>query len=100
MKTKLDVNQIKTALRPVFRIYNVKTAVLFGSYAKGTADEKSDVDLYVDSGLTGLRFIGLIESVREALNDKDVDMLDKTHIDAGSRVSDEIKRTGIVIYEG
>ena len=30
------------------REYGVKTAYLFGSYAKGTATEKSDVDIIID----------------------------------------------------
>ncbi|MBS7305730.1 MAG: nucleotidyltransferase domain-containing protein [Lachnospiraceae bacterium] len=34
-------------LRPIFDEYHVHRAVLFGSYAKGCATEKSDVDIPV-----------------------------------------------------
>ena len=34
--------------------------------AKGTATEKSDLDLPVDSKLRGLKFVGFIEAVRQA----------------------------------
>ena len=43
-------------LRPIFDEYHVRRAVLFGSYAKGCATEKSDVDILVDSGLIGCPF--------------------------------------------
>lgn len=42
-------------------------AVLFGSVAKGTATEKSDLDLLVDSKLQGLKFVGFMEAVRQAV---------------------------------
>ena len=77
---------------------NVKKAVLFGSYVKGLANSESDVDLLLDSGLRGLKFVGLIEDVRSAL-DKDVDVFDSTHIVEGSRISSEIAKDGVVIYE-
>ena len=43
--------QIQQILFPVFLQYPVKKAILFGSYAKGTAETKSDIDILVDSGL-------------------------------------------------
>ena len=43
--------QLKRVLTPVFDAYGVRKAILFGSYAKGTATEKSDIDLLVDSRL-------------------------------------------------
>ena len=39
-----NIETIKNSLTPVFARHNVKRAVLFGSYAKGTANERSDVD--------------------------------------------------------
>ena len=95
----LTKETIKTSLNPVFRFYNIRRATLFGSYAKGTANEKSDVDLYVDSGLKGMRFVGFMESVRKALNGKDVDIFDATHVERGSKVKSEIEETGELIYE-
>lgn len=38
-------------LIPVFKKYQVQKAVLFGSYRKGNATERSDVDLLVESGV-------------------------------------------------
>lgn len=85
-------------LDPVFDKHRIKKATLFGSYANGTATAKSDVDLLIDSGLRGLKFVGLIEDIHSAL-DKDVDVLDVTHIVPGSMISSEISRNGVTIYE-
>ncbi|MFR6587319.1 MAG: nucleotidyltransferase family protein [Ruminococcus sp.] len=38
--------QIQQILFPVFLQYPVKKAILFGSYAKGTAETKSDIDIF------------------------------------------------------
>ena len=97
--TIYTIDDIKTMLYPVFARNNVKKAVLFGSYVKGLANSNSDVDLLLDSGLRGLKFVGLIEDVRSAL-DKEVDVFDKTHIIPNSKISSEISKDGVVIYEG
>ena len=91
------LNQIKSALSPVFMAHNVRKAVLFGSHAKGTARPMSDVDIVVDSGLRGLAFYGLLEDVANALA-RPVDLLDVSQIRPGSAVDREIKSTGVVIY--
>ena len=92
------IKTIKDRLRPVFSNYNITSAILFGSYAKGSATEKSDIDLMVDSNLRGLRFFALIEDIREALDEKEVDVFDVTHIDKDSRGQKEIYETGVKIY--
>lgn len=78
--------EIKVRLFPVFQQFGVKRAVLFGSYGKGMATRKSDIDLLVDSGLKGLHFVGLMDAVRSALGEKEVDMFDVSHIERGSRI--------------
>lgn len=70
---------------------------LFGSYAKGLANEKSDVDLYVSSSLTGLRFVGLIEKLRQALHKK-VDLLRTSELKNNLELINEILKDGIKIY--
>lgn len=93
-----SVSTIRSALKPVFDAYQVKKAVLFGSYAKGTAAANSDVDILVDSGLKGLAFFGLLEDVVTALN-KEVDMLDTSQVVPDSLVDREIAKSGVLIYE-
>ncbi|MBE5846774.1 MAG: nucleotidyltransferase domain-containing protein [Lachnospiraceae bacterium] len=91
-------NDIRQRIVPVLENYGVTRAILFGSYGKGVASADSDVDLVVESGLKGLGFVGLVESIREALDDKPVDVFDVTHITPESKVDNEIKETGVVIY--
>lgn len=90
--------ELQDRLTPVFQNYNVKQAVLFGSYGKGTATSKSDIDLLVDSGLKGLKFVGLINDIKTSLLDKDVDVFDISHINTGSLIEREIQDSGVLIY--
>lgn len=92
------ISDIQTALFPVFHRYGISRAVLFGSLAKGTATEKSDLDLLVDSNLRGLKFVGFMDAVRHAVG-MPVDILDVTHIEKGSKIDREIISTGVMIYE-
>ncbi len=92
------IPELKTILSPVFAEHGVKRAVLFGSYAKGVATPRSDVDLVVDSGLRGLAFFGLLESVATAL-DTPVDLIDVSQIERGSRIDKEVAQSGVKIFE-
>lgn len=92
------ISDIQTILTPVFHNYGISRAILFGSIAKGTATEKSDLDLLVDSKLRGLKFVGFIEEVCQAVG-MPVDVFDVSHIEKGSKIDHEINSTGVTIYE-
>ena len=98
MAEKLSIEQIRGRLTPVFEKYGVRRAVLFGSYAKGTATAKSDVDLFVDSGLRGLKFTGFLYDIERAAGVRTTDVLDAADVTPRSAVEREIRDTGIVIY--
>ena len=91
------VDEIKSVLLPLFVKNNIKSAVLFGSYAKNLANGNSDVDLLVDSNLKGFAFVAFCDSVSQTLG-KDVDVFDTTHIVHNSKIQYEIARTGLRIY--
>lgn len=93
-----SVSQLKSALFPLFQDYGVRKAVLFGSYGRGTATEKSDVDLLVDSNLRGLHFVGFLDDIQRTLG-KEVDLFDVSHIQQDSLIDREIRQTGVTIYE-
>ena len=65
-----DINEIKRIVVPIAYSYGVKRLYLFGSYAKGTASEKSDVDLLVEKGrpMSLLKLSGMRQMFQEALN--------------------------------
>ena len=94
----VSVNELQTELRPVFMSFGVKKAVLFGSVSKGTNTENSDIDIMVDSNLKGLKFLGLLERLKEA-SGREVDLIDVSHIEKNSAVENEIRKTGKIIYE-
>ena len=96
-----SINEIKDRLTPIFIANDIKKAVLFGSYAKGEATEKSDVDIMIDSGgtLRGLDFFGVFEDVVVALDETAVDLIEKRELIPGGRADMEITKTGVVIYE-
>ncbi len=93
----LTLAVIQRACEHVFSQYPVKYAILFGSYARGSAREDSDVDLLISTDVTGLRFFGLAERLRKALHKK-VDLLDMRQLENNRELLDEILNDGVKIY--
>lgn len=96
-KKLYSIAEIKQTLQPIFEKYKVKKATLFGSYAKGTADTRSDIDLMVETDLKGLKFYGLLGEISDSLRFP-VDLLDKREIKKGTDFEKEINSTGVTIY--
>ncbi len=46
----LTVQEIKNVVRPLAKKYNMEAVYLFGSYARGEAEENSDLDFLVLCG--------------------------------------------------
>ena len=93
----LSLEKIKETCANVFVNYPVEYCYLFGSYAKGKATETSDVDLLVSADISGLKFFGLVEELRESLKKK-VDVLDLKQIKDNFELTNEILKDGIKIY--
>ena len=73
----LDMDVIRNAVREAASQYPVKRVELFGSYANGSATEKSDVDFLVefnDSSVSLLKLFGFQEMLIELLK-MDVDVV-------------------------
>lgn len=94
----LTLDEIKQGCKAVLDEYNVKYCILFGSYAKGTATEKSDVDLLISTDIVGLKFFGIAERLRETLHKK-VDLLDLRQLADNQALIDEILKDGVRVYE-
>ena len=93
----LTLEEIKKSCIRVLSKYPVDYCYLFGSYAKGKATAASDVDLLVYTSLSGLRFFGLVEELRENLKKK-VDVLNQSQIMDNFALTNEILKDGIKIY--
>ena len=66
-------------------------------HRKGYAKESSDVDLCVSTSLSGLKYVGLAESLRIALNKK-VDLIRLSDLSNNVGLVNEIMKDGIKIY--
>lgn len=93
----LSVNDIKKVASIIFDKYDIKSCYLFGSYAKGVATERSDVDLLIDSHITGLDFYGLIDELRIGLK-KQVDLISIYQLNNNSELLSNVLKEGIKIY--
>jgi len=91
------IEELTELLHPIFQENKVKKAILFGSYARGEARVNSDIDLIIDSELTGLDFFGLVENVHLVLK-KRVDLINLRDLKKGSPIEEEIRTRGIRIY--
>ena len=93
----LTTEQIKKCCKEVLEAYQVEYCYLFGSYAKGYATETSDVDFCIETNITGLSFVGLIEKLRQSLKKK-VDLLRVKDINNNLELLTDIMKDGIKIY--
>ena len=93
----LNLDEIREKCNEIFKEYEVEYCYLFGSYAKGKPNEKSDVDLLISMPVNGMKFFELVELLREKLRKK-VDLLDITQLDNNTMLVREILKDGIKIY--
>lgn len=79
MKTASDIEKKLHALKPVLADrYKVKNIGLFGSYAKGTQAESSDIDILIDlQEPLGWDFFELKEYLESQLN-RPVDLVTRS----------------------
>ncbi len=68
------IDEIRQIIKPIAEKYCLPAVYLFGSYAKGTAKEHSDVDLLIDTTGTQLKSLftlgALYNDLEEALGKK------------------------------
>ncbi len=93
----LTIDDIKRKCSKVLKNYDVNYCYLFGSYAKGKETPVSDVDLLISANIKGLKFYGLVEELRTALNKK-VDVLDINQLKSNLELTEEILKDGVKIY--
>lgn len=92
------IDEIKQKATPIARAYGVSKMSLFGSYARGEANDESDVDLCVEKGQLRnlLQYFSFIQELEASLG---------CHVDVvttGIRDKDFLSRIvseGVILYE-
>ncbi len=71
-------------VEPLLLKYNMASARLFGSYARGNADESSDIDVLLvgNNGFRALGIFGLAEDLHRA-SGKQVDVYELSELESG-----------------
>ena len=93
----LTLERIREGVNKICSKYNINFCYLFGSYAKKYAKDESDIDLLVDTDITGLNFYGLVEELRVELK-KEVDLIRLKDILNNNDLLKEILKDGVKIY--
>lgn len=97
------IDEIREKIVPVAKKYNLSAVYLFGSYARGEADETSDVDLAYDDLDEQYDIMSLVGEVSDIFSD-DVDFLDIDRLlspstNVGQLVKRNFLKERILLYE-
>ena len=89
--------QIRRIAVPIAVSYGIKSMSLFGSYARGEATEKSDVDILIERGAirTAFQMGGLYADLSEGLK-KELDLLAADGLDKA--FLERIRRDEVRLY--
>lgn len=92
------MEDIAKVVKPLTEKYHVKEIYLFGSYARGEADENSDLDflVYIDEGFKLTNVLALGEELREALQ-KRVDIFEIHEINKDSDFYRNVMREKVLV---
>lgn len=93
----VTIQEIKPKITPLLKRAGVIRSAIFGSFAKGTGDEKSDIDILVEfkAGKTLLDLIALKAELENALAQQ-VDLL--TYKSLSPFLKDKILQEQVSIY--
>ncbi|MCD7708513.1 MAG: nucleotidyltransferase domain-containing protein [Clostridiales bacterium] len=87
------VEEISKRIRPEAEKYQLPAVYLFGSYARGTATEESDVDLIVDTAGTeikGLFALGALYNDLEIALEKKIDVITVQSLQQPAQMNSEL----------
>jgi len=93
------IDDIKAAIDPVVREYGVKRIALFGSYARGEATPKSDIDFHLidTGGIWGyFKLCGFKQALENCLG-ADVDVL--TTGSMTGEILEKVQKDEVLVFE-
>lgn len=97
-----SIDEIKKIITPIAIKYKLKAVYLFGSYARGTADENSDIDLLVDTTDTDLDTLFKLGALYDELSNilkKEIDLITVSSLEQPAIRNSEIAFRENVIRE-
>lgn len=95
---RYSIDEIKNRTTPIAKAYGIGRMSLFGSYARGEANDDSDVDLYIERGKLKslLQYFAFVDELEDAL-ECHVDVV-TTGIEDKQFLSG-IMQEGVLLYE-
>ena len=93
---------IKNIIEPIAKKYHLSAVYLFGSYARGTATEASDIDLLVDTtgtSLTSLFSLGALYCDLEEALKKPIDLLTISSLEQRAQMPSDLDFRKAVMEE-
>ena len=91
------IDEIRRKAVPIAKKYGVKRLSLFGSYARGEADEQSDVDFLIERGkIVGIEYFGFVYDLEDEFG-RHVDVV-TTGISDKKFLAD-IREDEVLLYE-
>ena len=95
-----SIKEIKELIYDILKKYGVEKAYIFGSYARGEADKKSDIDIMIKKGKlkTLLQLSALAYEIEQALK-KQIDIvIEETYTKDVNYDSETIKLAKKIFY--
>ena len=96
------VEQIAQRILPVAQKYGLKAVYLFGSYARGTATESSDIDLLIDTSGTNIKSLLSLSAVYCDLEDalqKSIDLITVSSLEQRPQMENDVRFRDTVLKE-
>ena len=97
-----DIAQIKEKVAPICEQWQIGKLLLFGSYAKGEATEKSDIDFLVfdtNKSLSGAKFYALVGDLRNTFTPVKVEVLEEVEKEYLPWIDSLILNEGVTVYD-
>jgi len=96
----VTLNDVIEIIAPIVESGPIRRVIAFGSYARGSATQNSDIDLVIDSAgeLNGMNFFIYADKLAKALPLK-ADIFELIEIKKPSSMYSRIMEEGVVIYD-